>query len=737
MNELLGADGLDGVPVAVRDPVRLAVVVLAARTPAETGVVEIWTRELGRWLGLSASRVASRVVPELRRSGVVSVETAEGEFGQDAGLRCKVRPLWAARDRAGHPLKLAKKEFATLLRLLEAVMGPGWTHRDGRVTPPGLFGKRPGRDARTGRCAATDRLAALLLVLEARENGLVRLCGGPVNTRRGRAAATVARLLGCKTSAGERVLQRLEERDVVRRPRVQTRSGLTGRGHLLVPAVAVAHGRPVPDSPWEGRAHSPGSVFSDPAVTAGPSRSAESEQESQVSDVPGADEAEGAEPAVTAALHTDHSLPVAEDSNCTFSRGFSGAAGSRSSDLPGRAGVREDGPLRGEQPTESSDRQLSGQRAVRPVAGGRARMRGRGSPVDLDVRAALEPVAWLWERLNSWQQGQVAAAAKNELVKLAGLLAHPETAPQRLADRLHDRLEETGGQALVASPYGWLTGRGLVQRPSCPDQRCDDGIRIDTGDTCGTCSNVIDIKRGRRARILACIARDLPHLTEADRLQVLEEQLRETVAADADEAARQHERAATVRAQRAEARQAAGVQAARERAAATAVAAARQAEPCHTCGAQNASGHCERCAGEESVQRLLRDAVDLAVAVRADLADPAATRALLEQCEADTRELLATKACEQTGDGDAAAIARVRAEVQLARRIRIERRQQALRRLGRCDAAVAAGDAAYEAHRTRFPQAPKDDAQLAARAAEQQVAEQMLNRLLDQLDTIR
>ncbi|MFI7103225.1 hypothetical protein ACIBK8_28195 [Streptomyces sp. NPDC050161] len=95
----------------------------------------------------------------------------------------------------GHPLNLAKQEFATLLRLLEAVMAPGWTRRDGRVTPAGLLGTR------TDRGAATDRLALLLLVLEARESGRVRQCGGAVGTKRGRAAA-VARLLGCTASAG-------------------------------------------------------------------------------------------------------------------------------------------------------------------------------------------------------------------------------------------------------------------------------------------------------------------------------------------------------------------------------------------------------------------------------------------------------------------------------------------------------------------------------------------------------
>ncbi|AEY85315.1 hypothetical protein SHJG_0033 [Streptomyces hygroscopicus subsp. jinggangensis 5008] len=240
------------------DAVRLAVLVLASRTPSETGVVEIRTGELGRWLGLSGSHVASNVVPVLRRSGVVSIDTAEGEYGQDDRLKCKVLPLWAVQDVVGHPLNLSKKEYATLLRLLEAVMAPGWTHRDGRVTPAGLIGTR------TGRGAATDRLPLLLLVLEARKNGRVRLCGGAVDTKRGRAAATVARLLGCTASAGERVLERLEERELVLRVRLRTGSGLASRSRLMVPAVAAAYGRTVTDAVREDRAEAMEPEFSDP-----------------------------------------------------------------------------------------------------------------------------------------------------------------------------------------------------------------------------------------------------------------------------------------------------------------------------------------------------------------------------------------------------------------------------------------------------------------------------------------
>ncbi|WP_331451834.1 hypothetical protein [Streptomyces sp. SS162] len=60
----------------------------------------------------------------------------------------------------------------------------------------------------------------------------------------------------------------------------------------------------------------------------------------------------------------------------------------------------------------------------------------------------------------------LVAAAKEALARLEGLLALPGGAPRLLADRLTDRLVKTGGETLVVSPYGWLVGRGLMQRQS-------------------------------------------------------------------------------------------------------------------------------------------------------------------------------------------------------------------------------------------------------------------------------
>ncbi|RSS15380.1 hypothetical protein EF914_29545 [Streptomyces sp. WAC05458] len=636
---LLDVAGLDG----ASDAVRLAVLVLASRTPSETGVVEIRTSELGRWIGMSASYTASDVVSGLRRSGVVSVETAEGDYGQDDGLRCKVLPLWAAQDVVGHPLNLAKKEYATLQRLVEAVMAPGWKHRDGRVTPAGLIGTR------TGRGAATDRLALLLLVLEARETGRVRQCGGAVDTKRGRAAATVARLLGCTASAGERVLERLEDRELVLRVRLKTASGLANRSRLMVPAVAAAHGRTVGDDVQEGRAEALEPEFSDPDDAAGPGEAPELETEPQVSGGPVTDVADVAEPDVAAALHTDHPHLVTPVSSPALSGGFSGEGRGSEGRRPERACAGEDqavdgedaaagsvspmaggGPLRGEKPKESSVDERGGQCAAGAGAGGRpkavgwdkAQQQRVGLPVRPALQVALGPVAGLWGRLSGWQQDQVQAAAEAEIKRLEGLLEHQGGGPRLLADRITDRLKETGGEALVDKPYGWLIRRGLVQRQACTDRRCDDGIRLDTGADCEMCGNVIHVRRARRAKLAAQIDRELPGLSDSERRRVLEERLREQVAIEAEDLVWRHEQARAEQARRDAARAAAWERAERERQEAAAAEAVRQALPCEDCGRDQAAGLCEACDHRRQTETLIGEAGLLAAAGSADLSDP-------------------------------------------------------------------------------------------------------------------
>ncbi|WP_261993728.1 hypothetical protein, partial [Streptomyces sp. t39] len=770
MRSLLDAAGLDG----ASDAVRLAVLVLASRTPSENGVVKIRTSELGRWLGMSASYTASEVLSGLRRSGVVSVETEKGQYCEDIGLECKVLPLWAAQDVIGHPLNLAKKEYATLQRLMEAVMAPGWKHKDGRVTPAGLIGTR------TGRGAATDRLALLLLVLEARETGRVRQCGGIVDTRRGRAAATVARLLGCSASAGERVLERLEARELVVRVRLRTASKMAHRSRLMVPAVAAAHGRTVADDVQEDRAEDLEPDFSDPDVAAGPSEAPGAEEEPQVSSVSVTDEPDVADPDVAAALHTDHPHLVTPVVGLSLAGGFSGKGRGADGRRPGRACAGEDqavdggdagagstspvaavGPLRGEKPKESPvDEQeqaggvAAGAGARLTVVGGRkTRQQGRQElPADLDLRMALAPVSWLWQGLNRWQQDRVVEAAKAELTQLRQVLEWSGQAPSVLAARLTSRLEETGGEALIARPFGWITHRGLVRRPSCSDVRCDDGVRLDTGADCDNCANILHSRRAWRVRIAAEVDQELPGLETDARYREIEARMRRHAEAEAaDFVARQAD--AQQRAERrAAARAEAEAQAAIERERAAAEAAARQAVACEDCGRERSAGLCEACDHRRQTEVLIGEAGLLAATWSADPTDQVAVAAVAAEVRTAIEGAIAASwvqfqqitdpAALEAAGLDAVEDAAAHNAMLTAESAAAEYRHEALVMLGRSEDAQAEARKAYatELAKPWFQALPdSDDAQRAATEAaakaQTRTAEHLLAVRLEQLHT--
>ncbi|MEW2634522.1 hypothetical protein AB0903_23510 [Streptomyces sp. NPDC048389] len=153
---------------------------------------------------------------------------------------------------------------------------------------------------------------------------------------------------------------------------------------------------------------------------------------------------------------------------------------------------------------------------------------------------ALTPVAWLWQGLNRWQQDRVVEAAKLELAQLRNVLEWPAQAPSVLAARLKSRLEETGGEALITRPFGWITRRGLVRRPSCADRRCDDGVRLDTGADCDHCANVLHVRREWRVRIAAEVDQELPGLeTDARYREIAARMRRHAEVEAADLVARQ------------------------------------------------------------------------------------------------------------------------------------------------------------------------------------------------------
>jgi hypothetical protein len=755
----------------LKDAPKLAAVVLYAKSRAPKGEkndnqTSIWGAELGRWLGMKESTVHHKVLPALRGTDALHTKVVRDAEGHPTGLDCLVMPLWNARKGggAGHPLALSKAELATLLRLCEALFGHGWTPEGKEPTPPGLLA------GRTGKGAATDRLGLLLMVLHTRASGWLQLCGGSVRKKEGRGAATLARLLGCSPAGARKVLARLTEAGVVARQRKATSTRMNGRGKVMLLPVARAYGRSLasveavqgPNPAFSAR---PDGACGDHAPACMPSALGAT----GICGAEGIEDAADQERPDGAELHAVHASVVTPVVPQQLSCGFSGEGRGGEGRRPERACVREDqaadgetdvaelappvaegGPLRGEKPKEFPVDERDGQHAAGAVAGGRPgaagwekaqQQRTVGLPADLGLQVALAPVMGLWERLSGWQQDQVEAAAKAEVKRLAGLLEQSATAPRLLADRLTERLAETGGEALVDRPYPWLIRRGLVQRQACSDRRCDDGIRLDTGGECENCNNVIHIRRARRAKIAAQIDRELPGLADGERRRVLEERLREHTALEAERTRRRHARAVV----EVEGRRAA---AARRREREEEAERVRRSAPCSGCGLPDAAGLCPPCSYarrtdllvQEAVELavavradlLVQEAVELAVAVRADLDDAEQVAQLTARCEADTRTLIAD-VCRRRG-GDEVWTAYAAQEV--AELVRDERRVAAVRRLMASEDAVAEADAAYEAALRKRPRDHRA-AQAAADDACRRTADYLLRSRLGQLTVLR
>lgn len=732
------------------DPVRLAAVVLMAKAKVAADYsTRITAKELGRWVGLKTSRIAHKVLPELRERGVLGSIKKTSAAGRMTGLECWVIPMYRAQhggDRR-HVLALSRVELAVLLALIEVLFAPGWADKDGRITRAGVLADR------TGRGAATDRLGLLLMVLSSNSKGWLQLCSGSVDTERGRPAATAARLLGCSPGAGAKVLSRLQEQGVLRVDRRETASGLNARSRVRLLPVARAHGVLVREA-----REAPSSVFSDLAGSAsGDHETAEDLVFPVATGVKSTGQGEGAgsaDLADAAHPHASHAPVVTPGGSLPLPGGFSGEGRDGSGDLPERAceredqavnagaidGLRlidgEDGPLRGEKPKMSLVDEVGG--SAKAVAawgvrltvvdgGPRPQQRGRGVAAldDLRLRVALVPVADLWGKLGRGQQEVVRRAADQALGVLAGLV-DPQSAPQLLADRLADRLAEAGGEALVRDPMGWLLGRGLVQRQLCGDRRCDDGIRLDTCGDCAGCTAVTAERRSVRARVRSEIDEEFAGADAAVRRAAFDKRLRERTVLEAGLERARHARAAgEVKARRAAA--------ARRREAEEAAELGRRAAACVRCGLPGAAGLCPQCTYQERADGLVGEAVDLVVVVRADLDDAAQVAALTERCAADTRALIA-EACRRGSKGDKALEAFM--APQIAQRILDERRVSAVRRLLVSEEAETEADAVYEEVLRRRPRAHRA-AEEAAEQAGQRTAQYLLERRLGKLRVLR
>ncbi|WP_328373448.1 hypothetical protein OG800_50325 (plasmid) [Streptomyces sp. NBC_00445] len=745
------------------DLVRLTAVILLAKAPVASAHVHTMARDLAGWLGYGVSHVGHTVVPQVRASGVATCERARDAAGWTHACDFELLPLREARAEQGlNPLSLlGKKDLATMLHFCEAVLCPGWAPKDKPATPPGFMA------ARRGRGSATDRLAMLLLALEAREDGSVPMAPGRLPKGYNRAEATVARLLGRDVDVAVGVLERLLGMGAVAFDRPEK----FGQDRLLVPAIrsAFKRARTGSSSPDAHGTDGPSAAEatsaepqSDPCALCGgadeqddlvlegdgwaqmsfeelpaeaPSsacgdQDSESGASSQVD--PGFDSGSGHE--LCADPHANHP-PVAALSTASAAAldCFSGSAVLGQGRLRESAGAGEEtppgifsegvssgktDPLRGEQHSSSPKRDTS------PSAQTAAFITPVEVPQDLAV--ALAPVAWLWARLGRASTGAwLARAVRLEVVRLRSFVGDEDAVAQRrLAQRIKRRLDRQGTRP-VQDLAGWMMKRGLPQNRECWSMMCDDGIRIDTGGACDSCSCRIGDRRGLRQVVAGEVATQHPFLAEGEWRAVYEGALRRKVRYDNAMDLARRERTAE--------RQVAFRAAVEEQKAAIAADRARQAAlPCADCGIPGAAGLCMPCTLRRSTVALVDKAVDLAVALRAEVDDPPALAALTEQITRDTWSVV-RRAEVATGPDQSAA--RAFAEQELAKRVLEQRRQKALERLRRSQPAeMEAAHVRRMSLRGMFlTEKNLKQAEKAADKARDQVAHQLLGEFLSDL----
>ncbi|WP_053678207.1 hypothetical protein [Streptomyces sp. XY66] len=636
--------------VGRKDVVRLGILVLMAKASHGRCRVEITARELGRWLGVSESTVDHEVLSVLREVDAVAARVLRGGDGLPTGVEYRVEALWEARNDVGAPLGLSKAELATLLRFLEGLFAPGWGEQC--ATPPGLLVKK----GRRGRGAASDRLALVLLALHARPDGRVPLVGGPLAktvARHGRAAVTLARMLGCRVPVAATVLGRLVAADAV----------AVAPGRLVVPAVAAAHGSEVavPDA-----AELESSASADPASAGDAAHCVRcaGHEEADVfvvegdgwrqlswDDLEGAEEGSGTAPRdlddagsdlfagqsvfetveasrAAADPHADHAVVADVRGEGAGGLGFSGEAASgycrqpvraceggnspASEDgLPGDVTVVDGGvgPLRGEKPDLLLAEGESGSSAVTPTLQAWRDASGGPPPVWAQVpkglERVLEPVAMVWGRLDRLTTRRyVTKVVRARLGEISGACGPQVDAERILRERLKRRLTEQG-TAPLTDPVGWLVGRALPRRAVCPDGRCDDGRRMDTGADCAACQMLVLDGRALRSRAFAKATESLAD-GRVDR-PVFEAELNACWQREAAAAAVRREQAVQERHAREQVW-------AEQRARHAAQEAARRVLACTVCGKPETAGLCGRCRDERRVEELVAEAVDVAVA---------------------------------------------------------------------------------------------------------------------------
>ncbi|MBB1258314.1 hypothetical protein [Streptomyces alkaliterrae] len=716
------------------DSVRAAAVVAAAKTNAATGEAVMTTGELARWIGVQRTTVCHCVRPRLQQGVVASVDVvgrpAPGrELGPTKTVRWWVEAWRRARSQGGpgDPLwAWRQRELATLLRLCEALFAPGWQDKDGSGTPPGLLAWE------TGHGAATLRLALLLLVLDARPDGSVRLCGGAVDAR-GRVAATVGRLLGRDSAVGAQVAERLEAAGLV-----VVGYDARGRERLVIPAVAAAHtavAEARKSRQKTARAAGRAQVRARRATEKAPQRGTPNAWGDQIRRLCASPQVSPYKPrdlqvGASASLHATHSPGETGSEEGSVDLCFSGVAAEVAGErCRERAHTREDqppaapgeqpasaavpdGPLRGEQPTTLPSPRTS------PENGVSAWRKARIRRLPAEAAGVLGGLAWpLWHRIDrAGAQKLILKAVTRELAKISGRIG-PDLAEQVLLRRVEARLAADGGPEAVTQPIGWFLKRGLPQRGSCIETRCDDGTLMDTGQPCPSCQLHLTGKRALRRAIRDDVAAQMPDATEEEQRAEVEARLRAHTAAAHQEAEAQRRHAAA--------------EAARRREAIEEQRAQQQAQPCRACCRPNSAGLCDPCREQQATEQLLAETVELVVAAHADLEDPTSRATLADATTRQLRDEFARvqAEAERAGLPDTVHLTvRLHAELTLA-----DHRTAALNTLARTPEADAEAHAAAQAClRRHHPHTDPDAAQHAAEDAGDRARQRAAHTLLEQ-----
>lgn len=549
--------------------------------------------ELADWLGVHISTV-DKALAELRRAGAVETWDRRNAEGEVDGILCRVVVPDGHRR---HPLAvLGRPELATLLRACEALFGPGWAPSDREPTPPGLL------VGHTGKGAPKLRLALLRIYLDTRPDGRLRLCGGRMDGKHSRAAATVARLINRAPSGGSRVLAELTAAGVLTKAENTAGTGMSGRVVVRFPAAADPHAehrhlRAVP-ADFPGPTGHPGTVGRGAAPGSGLT--------SQVTPVEETEKPELVGRPGTAELHAVHALGVdllgsgAADHvvvPAEGGRGLStvgGSARARETVTPAEATGQPTAPaldaLRAEQ-TKTLPTQFPGVRS------------GQGAEVD----QVLDVVRVLWAGLTTTGRRTSVTQAVRQLLATASVDAVQLAVASRYA----------ADRGKIRDPYAWLPRRGLRPLDTCGTPGCADGwLAADAPcPGCRAAQARAEDRRALRAAIGAQVSADLPLATP-------EERRRETDR-------RTHQR---VMAQQAHALAQRPVRPAGQPAPATPVPLLT-AGPCDECGTTTPDGRtCGPCTDHHAVQ----DAADRAAdAMASTTSDPQEAELLAETARAE------------------------------------------------------------------------------------------------------